>query len=205
MYRLTLSFRRPHVAWPCEGQPAAHRSRSARRASEDDEQEQSYWDNWAENEAGNWEERYENRDNPCHPAYYQRFYDHNIAAARNVLVSDLGLMAKVGEDDRVLVFVNDLRTHRARLRRRGDARRLPAAAARQLADRPRRRRARPGRRVRRSSPRCAAAARPATCAWTAARRCRSPTSTWPAPARRRASRASSTASAASGGPATPCT
>ena len=22
MYRLTLSFRRPHVAWPCEGQPA---------------------------------------------------------------------------------------------------------------------------------------------------------------------------------------
>ncbi|HKZ32062.1 MAG TPA: MG2 domain-containing protein [Vicinamibacteria bacterium] len=109
MYRLTLSFRRPHVAWPCEGQPDASDSERP-SASEDDEQEQSYWDNWAENEAGNWEDRYENRDNPCHPAYYQRFYDHNIAAARNVLVSDLGLMAKVGEDDRVLVFVNDLRT-----------------------------------------------------------------------------------------------
>ena len=109
MYRLTLSFRRPHVAWPCEGQPAA--TETERPApSEDDEQEQSYWDNWAENEAGNWDERYENRDNPCHPAYYQRFYDHNITAARNVLVSDLGLMAKAGEDDRVLVFVNDLRT-----------------------------------------------------------------------------------------------
>ncbi len=109
MYRLTLSFRRPHVAWPCEGQTApAEAERESR--SEDDEQEQSYWDNWALNEAGDWDDRYQNRDNPCHPAYYQRFYDHNIGAARNVLVSDLGLMAKVGEDDRVLVVVNDLRT-----------------------------------------------------------------------------------------------
>ena len=109
MYRLTLSFRRPHVAWPCEAEPrTVETERPA--PSEDDEQEQSYWDSWAENEAGNWEDRYENRDNPCHPAYYQRFYDHNITAARNVLVSDLGLMAKLGEDDRVLVFVNDLRT-----------------------------------------------------------------------------------------------
>ncbi len=109
MYRLTLSFRRPHVAWPCEGQPAASETEPW-TASEDEQQEQSYWDNWAENESGDWDQRYENRDNPCHPAYYQRFYDHDIRAARNVLVSDLGLMAKAGEDDRVLVFVNDLRT-----------------------------------------------------------------------------------------------
>ena len=109
IYRLTLSFRRPHVAWPCEGQPAPAETEGA-SASEDDEQEQSYWDNWEEGAAGDWDNRYENRDNPCHPAYYQRFYDHDIRAARNVLVSDLGLMAKVGEDDRVLVVVNDLRT-----------------------------------------------------------------------------------------------
>ena len=140
LYRLTLSFRRPHVAWPCAGQPAPAES-ERQTASEDDEQDESSWDSWAENEAGNWEERYENRDNPCHPAYYQRFYDHDVRAARNVLVSDLGLMAKVGEDDRVLVFVNDLRTHRARLGRRRDARRLPAPAARDRAHRPRRDRA----------------------------------------------------------------
>ena len=109
MYRLTLSFRRPHVVWPCEGQPAAtEMERTA--GGDDDEQEQSYWDNWEEGEAGNWQERFDNRENPCHPAYYQRFYDHNIAAARNVLVSDLGLMAKVGEDDQVTVVVNDLRS-----------------------------------------------------------------------------------------------
>jgi hypothetical protein len=109
LYRLTLSFRRQHVAWPCAGEPAAAEAERP-AASEDSPQEQSYWDGWAENEAGSWEERYENRDNPCHPAYYQRFYDHNITAARNLLVSDLGLLAKAGEDDRVLVLVTDLRT-----------------------------------------------------------------------------------------------
>ena len=109
MYRLTLSFRRPHAVWPCEGQPAA--SELERPAASDDEQEQSQWDNWEESEdGGNWQERYQNRENPCHPAYYQRFYDHNIAASRNVLVSDLGLLAKVGEDDQVTVVVNDLRS-----------------------------------------------------------------------------------------------
>ena len=109
MYRLTLSFRRPHVAWPCEaGSAAAEPERPAPGA--DEGQEQSYWDSWAENEDGDWDQRFENRDNPCHPAYYQRFYDHDIRAARNVLVSDLGLMAKAGEDDAVVVFVTDLRT-----------------------------------------------------------------------------------------------
>ena len=109
MYRLTLSFRRPHVAWPCPAGPAgAEPERPAPVVGE--EQEQSYWDSWAENESGDWDQRFENRDNPCHPAYYQRFYDHDIRAARNVLVSDLGLMAKAGEDDTVMVLVNDLRT-----------------------------------------------------------------------------------------------
>jgi hypothetical protein len=109
MYRLTLSFRRPHVAWPCEAGRGGAEAEGV-PPSADEELEQSYWDSWAESEGGDWEERFENRDDPCHPAYYQRFYDHDIRAARNVLVSDLGLMAKVGDDDAVLVFVTDLRT-----------------------------------------------------------------------------------------------
>ncbi len=109
MYRLTLSFRRPHVVWPCETSATSAEADSQVR-NLDDEQEQSYWDNWAENEEGDWEERYENRGNPCHPAYYHQYYDHDIRAARNVLVSDLGLIAKAGEDGTVLVFANDLRT-----------------------------------------------------------------------------------------------
>ncbi len=108
MYRLTLSFRRPHVAWPCQGAAGPEAEPPAR--AENDELEQSNWDSWEENEGGDWDQRFENRDNPCHPAYYQRFYDHDIRAARNVLVSDLGLMAKAGEDDTVIVFANDLRT-----------------------------------------------------------------------------------------------
>jgi hypothetical protein len=109
MYRLTLSFRRPHVAWPCAAGTAPSEPEPPALGA-DEQQEQSYWDSWAENEAGDWDERFENRENPCHPAYYQRFYDHDIRAARNVLVSDLGLMAKAGEDDTLIVFVTDIRT-----------------------------------------------------------------------------------------------
>jgi uncharacterized protein YfaS (alpha-2-macroglobulin family) len=109
MYRLTLSFRRPHVAWPCEAQPGPSGEEAAAR-SEDEEQEESYWDSWAEAEGGDWEERFANRDNPCHPAYYQSYYDHDVRASRNVLVSDVGLVAKAGEDDTVHVFATDLRT-----------------------------------------------------------------------------------------------
>ncbi len=140
MYRLTLSFRRPHVAWPCPDQPAPAELAET-RAGDEDEQEQSYWDSWAENEAGNWEERYENRENPCHPGYYQRFYDHNVAAARNVLVSDLGLMAKVGEDDTRHGGRERPAQHRPRCRRRRHARGLPAADPRERQDRSRRLRA----------------------------------------------------------------
>jgi hypothetical protein len=108
LYRLTLSFRRPHVLWPCEG--AATEKDAASTTSADEQQEQSYWDAWETEEGGDWRERFENRDNPCHPAYYQHYYDHDVRAGRNVLVSDLGLMAKAGQDDTVLVFANDLRT-----------------------------------------------------------------------------------------------
>ena len=204
MYRLTLSFRRPHVAWPCEAGPAAAEPERPAPGA-DEEQEQSYWDSWAENEDGDWDQRFENRDNPCHPAYYQRFYDHDIRAARNVLVSDLGLMAKAGEDDAVLVFVTDLRTTDPVAGAEVtllDYQQQTLATARTDRDGHR-----AGRRSRapRSSPPCGTAARPATCASTTAPPSRWPTSTWPAPAPRRASRASSTASAGSGARATRCT
>ena len=112
------------------GPAGGGRGRSAPAPSADDEQEQSYWDGWEENEAGDWDQRFENRDNPCHPAYYQRFYDHDIRAARNVLVSDLGLMAKAGEDDTVHRLRHRPADHRPHRGRRGDAPRLPAADAR---------------------------------------------------------------------------
>jgi len=107
MYRLTLSFKRPHILWPC---PApAGQVPDEELSGFDDEQESSFWDFWGDNEGGYWD-GYQNREDPCHPGYYRSYYDHDIEASRNVLISDLGLIAKAGEDDSVLVIATDLAT-----------------------------------------------------------------------------------------------
>ncbi len=56
---------------------------------------------------GDWEEGYKYRDDPCHPAFYER-----ISTYRNVLVSDLALGAKRDADGTTRVFATDLRTAR---------------------------------------------------------------------------------------------
>ena len=110
MYRLSLSFKRPHVLWSCEGQAdKAAQAQEAAGAVAGSEQESSFWDAW-ESEEGDWSERYKNRDNPCHPAFYKPYYDHNIKVGRNVLVSDVALIAKAGEDESVTVIATDIRT-----------------------------------------------------------------------------------------------
>ncbi|MEX0966044.1 MAG: MG2 domain-containing protein [Bacteroidia bacterium] len=50
--------------------------------------------------------RYNQRDNPCHESYYGA----RRVVTRNVLASDLGIMAKSGEDSKLLVFVNDIKS-----------------------------------------------------------------------------------------------
>lgn len=48
---------------------------------------------------------YNERENPCHDTY---FYDKGVA--RNVLVSDIGIIAKAGDDKILNLFLNDIRT-----------------------------------------------------------------------------------------------
>jgi uncharacterized protein YfaS (alpha-2-macroglobulin family) len=110
LYRLELSFQRSHVIWACEGEPAPDAELTTAEELGEGEQETSYWDSWSEYEGEDWRSRYEGRFDPCNPGYYQRFYDHDIRAARNVLVSDVGLLAKAGEDGSFLVVATDLRT-----------------------------------------------------------------------------------------------
>lgn len=109
LYRLALSFQRPHIMWPCPGDPPAEELEAASEL-QSGEEETSYWDAWWQYEGDDWSSRYEGRHDPCNAGYYQRFYDHDIRATRNVLVSDIGLLAKAGEDGNFLVAATDLRT-----------------------------------------------------------------------------------------------
>jgi uncharacterized protein YfaS (alpha-2-macroglobulin family) len=109
LYRIQLSFRRPHIVYYCPDSPGPEKEEAETSQEEwEEEQESSYWDTWEQNY--NWRDYYTNRKNPCHPAYYRKYYDHDITASRNVLVSDLGLTLKRGNDGSIFVAVTDIKT-----------------------------------------------------------------------------------------------
>ncbi len=77
--------------------------------SGDDDGERSFWDSWD----SAYEQRvglYRNRNNPCSPGFYLRFYDHDIAVVRNVLVSDIGLTARSGRDATLVIAAANIKS-----------------------------------------------------------------------------------------------
>jgi len=110
LYRIQVDFDRSDVDYSCPNAapaptPVVPPEEDWDKQSSDD----SYWDNYEDGEVPYWELR-ENRKNPCHPGFYKEFYDHDVKASRNVIVSDVGLTAKRGADDLVLAVATDLRT-----------------------------------------------------------------------------------------------
>ncbi len=89
MYRLRIYFLREHIEYDCRNEVTEETDNRRHRR---------------------WSEFYRNRENPCHPAYYQNYYDHNIEISRNILISDIGLLAKRGPDNRTMIIGTDLRT-----------------------------------------------------------------------------------------------
>ncbi|MFZ5564250.1 MAG: alpha-2-macroglobulin family protein, partial [Thermodesulfobacteriota bacterium] len=113
IYQITLSFDPRHTMYNCpdlknniemiaEPQPQAE--------WQEDDEESSFWDYYEADEGYSWTSYYENRMNPCHPAFYRQYYDHNIKVSRNVFVSDIGLIAKAGSNGDLFVAVTDIRT-----------------------------------------------------------------------------------------------
>jgi uncharacterized protein YfaS (alpha-2-macroglobulin family) len=110
MFHIRVSFRRRHVRYECT---ASHGDFSQLQFAGDDflpftgRGEQSYWDYWGGSYNYDW---YRYRKDPCHPAFYISFGDHNITVGRNVLVSDLGLLAKRALDGSWFAAVSNIRT-----------------------------------------------------------------------------------------------
>ncbi len=119
LFRIQLSFTPRHIVYECEhgnfGQEPDNSDQTSDQTSDQasdenwdtEEQETSYWD-YSEN--NNWRGFYENRHNPCHPGYYNSYGDHDITVSRNVLISDIGLIAKKGGNNEVFVAVTDIKT-----------------------------------------------------------------------------------------------
>ncbi len=102
IYRIELGFDRSFSVFPCdEGHPT--------EASELLAVDLNFWDD-SEDYFSSYPYIYqpwdwENRDNPCSDSYYRR----SRWAAKNILASNLGIIAKSGSTDQITVAVTDLR------------------------------------------------------------------------------------------------
>ncbi|OFY63871.1 MAG: hypothetical protein A3H98_04145 [Bacteroidetes bacterium RIFCSPLOWO2_02_FULL_36_8] len=105
IYRIFMKMQKKHAIYPCgdtknENESMETVSAEAEDASE--ENESSYWDYYYDySDDYSWDQR----DNPCHNTYYSR---SERKIAKNILLSDIGITAKKGLDNRLIVFINNL-------------------------------------------------------------------------------------------------
>ena len=114
MFQLTLQIAPRDSNYKCDVVADELRTKAdpAPRSQEDgDEVQASNWDN-AEDYFGNdangdnGGNRWAKRKDPCHAAYYQ--YGENVRATRNVLASNIGLLAKRDQHGKLLIAATDL-------------------------------------------------------------------------------------------------
>jgi alpha-2-macroglobulin len=110
IYQVSIGFKRSYSAFTCDGVEGGDAAETQAFDTDEEwgaeaENENSYWDSYEDyyyDDEYDWEQR----DNPCHSSYYRG----NRTIKKNVLASDLGLLAKRGGDGNTIVFVNDLKT-----------------------------------------------------------------------------------------------
>jgi uncharacterized protein YfaS (alpha-2-macroglobulin family) len=104
IYQVSINFKRSYASFTCEGEEAPVNETAFEEQTWDSNPEESYWDSYEDyyyGEGYNWRDR----DNPCTNSYYV-----NKAIRRNVIASDLGIIAKRGGGGSTVIVVNDLKT-----------------------------------------------------------------------------------------------
>ncbi len=113
MFQIRVSFRQPHIVWNWgdKPQPAPlDYSKMPLVLDDPNASQSSYWDYWEEDYNSN---DYDSRNDPTSAAYYKPWEgeDSKSLATRNVLVSNIGLIAKAEPAGGALYVLSaDLRT-----------------------------------------------------------------------------------------------
>jgi uncharacterized protein YfaS (alpha-2-macroglobulin family) len=107
IYRVELKIRKKDSIYPCGEEEANEAVAEEEGITEAD---MAYWDQPSEYYSSYWDgyEGYydwREQDNPCADMYYR-----NKLVSRNILASDIGMIAKQGSDKEVLVAITDLRS-----------------------------------------------------------------------------------------------
>ncbi|MCW5897780.1 MAG: hypothetical protein KIT10_00810 [Flavobacteriales bacterium] len=109
IYRVELAFGRQHSLYPCEGAadqvPVRERTWEQEQATYDQVQDHWYYDDYDHEDYYYYDDDDGQRhDDPCGRTYWSR----NRSVSRNLLASDLGLIAKRGNDGSLFLAVSDL-------------------------------------------------------------------------------------------------
>jgi len=105
IYQVRIGFKPAYAQYPCANNYAGQEEELT-TANPSSEELQSMLENWYGFEGYYSGYEWEDRENPCKPAYYN--YEKFIR--RNVLTSNLGIIAKGNDRNEFQVTVNDLRT-----------------------------------------------------------------------------------------------
>ncbi|PST82945.1 hypothetical protein C7T94_09960 [Pedobacter yulinensis] len=107
MYRVTIGFRREYNLYKCDAGTQgseASENEDGEYYSEKIDEDDDFWSRYEAYYPMNY--RWDDRDNPCTPSFYTR----ERFASRNLMASNLGLIAKRGNDNSMLVVATDLLT-----------------------------------------------------------------------------------------------
>lgn len=112
IYRVALSFSQKQSLYPCSEKEKNYTSDSYTDTQKTDDSWDAPSDYWYYSDGDedyyyNPDYNYSERNDPCKPSYYLR---NDRIAAKNILASDLGIIAKSGNSNNLLVAVTDLKT-----------------------------------------------------------------------------------------------
>ncbi|SFD24382.1 hypothetical protein SAMN05518672_1011229 [Chitinophaga sp. CF118] len=114
IYRVTIGFRKSYSLLTCVAKDKEETSGSSEGESEDEYYEGSYYGDKIDEDDGFWQRydsyypygySWESRDDACSNSYYNK----DKWASRNVIASNIGLTAKRGNDNSMLIAVTDIR------------------------------------------------------------------------------------------------
>lgn len=107
IYHVGISFRKQYSLYNCGEDDGSENEQGLSYTDGDwnnfEAEESSNWDYW-DNYFYGYNYDWSNRDNPCHSAYYNR----NRFKGRNVMASDLGLLAKLGKENHLHISLTDI-------------------------------------------------------------------------------------------------
>lgn len=104
IYQVQVNFKKAYSTYACNESTETSDDQPYYDSEYEEGGEESYWDSYDDYYYDDYD--WQQRDNPCHSSYYTG----NRKIKKNVIASDLGLLAKRGNDGKTWVIVNDLKT-----------------------------------------------------------------------------------------------